>query len=71
MEGTSYMMRKLGRHELTFGRVYSVDELVAQLMAVTPEDVRRVARRLVVPGRAVLAQVGPQQSPRFAGRLFA
>ena len=71
MESTSYMMRKLGRHELTFGRVYSVDELVAQLMAVTPEDVRRVARRLVVPGKAVLAQVGPQQCPRFAGRLFA
>lgn len=71
MESSGYMMSKLGKHELTLGRVYTAEETVARLMAVTEEDIRRVARRLVVPGRAVLAQVGPEQCPRFAGRLFA
>jgi len=49
----------LGSQELTSGRILSVDEVVAQIEAVTAADIQRVARSLFTPQRLNLAVVGP------------
>ena len=59
LESTGSVMSSLGRSELTRGQVFSPEETAARLMAVTPDDVLRVIRRLVRPGCLALAQVGP------------
>lgn len=70
LESTSATMNKLGKMELALGRVYSPEETVARLMAVTPEDVCRAIRRMVRPGSLVLAQVGPADCGFRAKELF-
>ena len=70
LESTSATMNKLGKMELSLGRVYSPEETVAKLSAVTPDDVQRVIRRLVRPGCLVLAQVGPENCGLEAKELF-
>ena len=70
LESTSATMNKLGKMELSLGRVYSPEETVARLAAVTPDDVQRVIRRLVRPGCLVLAQVGPEDCGLEAKELF-
>jgi len=60
----------LGGQELLLGRVYSVDEAVALLEAVTSDDLRRVAADLLVTDQLYLALVGPFRSDkRFAPLL--
>ncbi len=51
LESMSNRMQRLGRVELTYGRVVPVDEVVAEIDAVTPESVREVAEELFAPGR--------------------
>ncbi|MBQ6606811.1 MAG: insulinase family protein [Firmicutes bacterium] len=70
LESTSSTMNKLGKMELSLGRVYSPEETVEKLMAVTPDDVMRVIRRMVRPGALVLAQVGPTDCGFTAKELF-
>ena len=70
LESTSATMNKLGKMELALGRVYSPEETVERLMAVTPDDVMRVIRRMVRPGALVLAQVGPTDCGFTAKELF-
>ena len=70
LESTSATMNKLGKMELALGRVYSPEETVERLMAVTPDDVTRVIRRMVRPGALVLAQVGPEDCGFKAKELF-
>lgn len=58
MEDTNSRMVRLGRHELTGVEHLSLDETVARIEAVTPEDVHEVARE-VLAGPFVLGAVGP------------
>lgn len=62
LESVSNRMSRLGRSEVTLGRVLSPDEVIAKIDAVTLEDVRRVGE-MVLNGPLAAAAVGP------AGRL--
>jgi len=70
LENTSSRMSQLARHEISFGRHFSLDELVAAIDAVTADDVLRVAGDLFRDGAAVATVVGPKMSrPIDFGRL--
>ncbi|MGH9135697.1 MAG: M16 family metallopeptidase, partial [Acidimicrobiales bacterium] len=58
LEDTASRMARLGRSESSRGEVVAVDEHIARLRAVTPDDVERVLRR-VLGGPRSLAAVGP------------
>jgi predicted Zn-dependent peptidase len=60
----------IGGQELLLGQVRSVEEALADLAAVTTEDVQRVARQLLVSEGLHLAVVGPYRSDkRFVASL--
>jgi predicted Zn-dependent peptidase len=46
LEATSTRMRRLAANEIVFGRQVPIEEVVAEIDKVTPEDVRSVARDL-------------------------
>jgi predicted Zn-dependent peptidase len=70
LEDTRAVAGWLGGQELLLGRVYSVDEALAFLEAVTVDDLRRVAGDLLVTDQLYLALVGPFRSDkRFAPLL--
>ncbi|MEW8977302.1 MAG: pitrilysin family protein [Symbiobacterium sp.] len=62
LESTSSRMSRLGRGELTRGFVYSPDEVIARVDAVTRNQVNELAHRLFVEERRVLAVVGPKET---------
>ena len=51
LESMSNRMQRLGRVELMFGRYVSLDEVLAEVEAVTAEDVRAAAEALFAPER--------------------
>jgi predicted Zn-dependent peptidase len=51
LESMSNRMQRLGRVELTFGRYYTLDEVIAEIDAVTAEDVRSAAETIFQPAR--------------------
>src|ERR687892_1775027 len=59
LESSSARMERIGRSEVTSGEIQSVDDMVAAIDAVTPEDVARVIERVMAGGARVLAAVGP------------
>ena len=60
----------IGAQELLLQTVRSVDDAVAEMDAVTLDDLNRVAREIIDPAKAHLAVVGPYRSEkRFAGLL--
>lgn len=60
----------LGGQELSSGRILSVDEVVANIEAVTAADIQRVARELFTPEKLNLAIVGPfKKETQFAKLL--
>jgi predicted Zn-dependent peptidase len=68
LESSSSRMHRLGRAELVEGEVPTLDELQARVAAVTPDDVRRAASRLL-DGPQVLSVVGPFDEADFADRV--
>ncbi|MBW1601199.1 insulinase family protein [Streptomyces sp. JJ66] len=58
LEDTGALMHRLGKSELCWGRQLSVDEMLARIAAVTPDDVRTVAAQ-VLARRPSLAAIGP------------
>ena len=70
MEDTRAVSGWLGGQEMLNGMVRTPDEVVALLDAVTADDIRRIAKRLLEPGRLTMAVVGPFKSDRrFAALL--
>jgi predicted Zn-dependent peptidase len=59
LESSSSRMHRIGRAELTMGQIPSLDEVVADVEAVTADDVARVIERVLTPGTRTLAAVGP------------
>ncbi|MDI3256348.1 MAG: pitrilysin family protein [Kyrpidia sp.] len=57
LESTTSRMTRLGKNELLLGRHYTLDETLDRIDAVTPDDVRRVAKCL--ESRPAVAAVGP------------
>lgn len=70
MENTSNVMTRLGRMETSLGRLESTDQVVQKLMAVTCDDIRRVASELFVPEKFVLSLVGPEEKQFDLGSLI-
>lgn len=66
LETSSSRMHRIGRSELTTGEVPSVDELVAEVEAVTTDDVSRVIKRVMQEETRVLSVVGPFDPEEFA-----
>lgn len=62
LESTSNTMMKLARQELMRGRIFTPEETVERLMAVSEADINRVLGRMLQPGAMVTAQVGPTES---------
>ena len=58
LEDTGSRMSRLGKGELLYNDVMSVDEILARVDAVTPDDIRAVAAD-VLSGPRSLAVVGP------------
>ncbi len=70
MEDTRNVSGWLGAQELLLGTVYGVDQAVAEMEAVTLEDLNRLANQLIVSEQLHLAVVGPYRSDkRFASVL--
>jgi predicted Zn-dependent peptidase len=70
LESTSSRMSHLARQEIYFGRQFTLDETLAEIEAVSADDVRRVAGDLFLGGDLVATVVGPKhgESPT-EGRL--
>jgi predicted Zn-dependent peptidase len=58
LEDTGSRMTRLGKGELLYGELPTVDELLARVEAVTPEDVRAIAAEVLAAPMS-LAVVGP------------
>jgi predicted Zn-dependent peptidase len=59
LESSSSRMNRMGRAELTMGEIPSLDWVVEQVEAVSPDDVSRVIDRVLGSGERTLALVGP------------
>jgi len=59
LESSSSRMNRMGRAELTMGEIPSLDWVVEQVDAVTPDDVGRVIDRVLGGAERTLALVGP------------
>jgi predicted Zn-dependent peptidase len=58
LEDTGSLMHRLGKSEVCWGEQLSVNEMLDRIAAVTPDDVRRVARE-VLGHRPSLSVIGP------------
>jgi len=70
MEDTRAVSDWLGGQELLIGRVRTVDEITRGIDAITSDDIRRVARDLLLTDQLNLAVVGPFRSPRKLVKLL-
>ena len=64
MEDTRAVSDWMGAQELLSGRVRTVEQTVALIDAVTPQDLRRVAQMLLRSDQLNLAVVGPYRSTK-------
>lgn len=68
LEDTGALMNRIGKSELCWGEHMSVDEMLAKISAVTPDEVREVARD-VLGHRPSLSAIGPLKDKQ-AARLY-
>lgn len=59
-ESTSAMMRAFGRHALQTGKLYEIDEQIAEIDAITSADVMNLARKIFDFGRVSSSFVGAE-----------
>ena len=71
LEGTSSQMQWIGDTLSNYGRMVKPDEVLGKLMAVTADDIQRVAVDVLDPHRLTLALVTPEQDPRDAAAWLA
>jgi len=58
LEDTGSRMSRLGKSELVYGELLTIEEILAKISAVTLEDVRAVAAE-VLAAKPTLAVIGP------------
>ena len=68
LEDAGSRMSRIGKAELAYGEVLCVDELLAKIDAITPDDVREVAADLLARPRC-LSVIGPFDESDFDGVL--
>jgi len=67
LESSSSRMSNLARQQMYFGRFFSVDEVVAEIDRVHPDDVQRLANQLFQPdliALTLLGNLGPMKIDR-------
>ena len=67
LESSSSRMNNLARQQMYFGRFFSVDEVVAEIDRVTPDDVQRLANQLFqadLIALTLLGNLGPMKIDR-------
>ncbi|WP_161975445.1 M16 family metallopeptidase [Tengunoibacter tsumagoiensis] len=64
LEGTQQVASWLGSQECLYNRMWSIDEVLANVSAVTVEDIQRVARICFAPQWRRLAVIGPDDTRR-------
>ncbi len=64
VEGTQQVASWLGSQECLYNRVWEVEEVIAQVNAVTVQDIQRVARICFAPEWRRLAVIGPDDTRR-------
>jgi predicted Zn-dependent peptidase len=69
LENTASRMSHLARQEIYFGRQFGLDEALAGVDRVTPDDVQRVACDLFATGSLAAATVGPRAPAVTTDRL--
>ncbi len=62
LESTGARMSHIARQHLYFGRFFTPDEMIANLEAVTREEVREVAKEFFRPGQIAATVLGPLKS---------
>lgn len=70
LEDTGSRMSRLGKSELVYGELLSVDEIIARIDAVTLDDVHALARDLLAQPLA-LGVIGPFEPDRDFDRVVA
>ncbi|MCX8126039.1 MAG: insulinase family protein, partial [Dehalococcoidia bacterium] len=70
MEDSRNVAGWMGAQELLTGRIMTVDEVIAEIEAVTPDDIKRVANLLFITEKLNLAVVGPVRNRSAFYRLL-
>ncbi|NEA51267.1 pitrilysin family protein, partial [Streptomyces sp. SID10815] len=65
LEDTGALMNRIGKSELCWGEQISVDDMLARIAAVTPDEVRAVARD-ILGQRPSLSVIGPLKDKQAA-----
>jgi predicted Zn-dependent peptidase len=55
-------MSSVAKDEIFFGTYLSLDEFCAEIDRVTPQEIRRVARKILTPGGKAILALGPRPS---------
>lgn len=63
-ENMGSRMSRLGKSLLDYNRYISVDEVIEKINAVTAEDLVRISKDILDPGKASLAIIGPEKEIR-------
>ncbi len=71
LESTGARMSHIARQHLYFGRFFTPDEMIANLEAVTREEVREVAREFFRPGQIAATVLGPLKSFKLTAEDLA
>ena len=70
MENSSNVMNRLGRLEMSYGKLFTIEEIVDKVMSVEAEDILRVANRIFEKDKFVLATVGPKDKQFDLSKLM-
>lgn len=70
MEDSRNVAGWLGGQEILTERILSVDRIIAIINAITAEDLKQLARELIVANRLRLALVGPVKNPERLEELL-
>lgn len=62
-------MSSIAKNEIFFGRYVPVDEVCRQIDLVKPEDIRRMARKLLSSGERSILLLGPKPTPVITRKL--
>jgi predicted Zn-dependent peptidase len=70
LESTISRMSGIARQEYYFGRQFSPDQIIAQIEAVTLENIRQVAQTIVDPHSLSLTLLGNLKNPGVSKEML-
>jgi predicted Zn-dependent peptidase len=70
LETSMALGQRAGELLLTMGEIEPIESVVEKLRAVTPDDILRVARRIIQDAKPTLAVVGPDADGEDLATIF-